>query len=143
MSVLKWQVNSSSNFASFFIVMIFSTSVNIKLMHFLLWTKKPHQSPNFDTSVFWWKFAKFLMSFSKPQVNFSSNLHHSSLPWKITPLYFFRSNIKYFAQQEPIKVQIYETFEYLGQNSPNSCHFWNNKSVCFFKICIALQRHET
>ena len=23
--------------------------------------------------VFWWKFAKFLLSFSKPQVNFSSN----------------------------------------------------------------------
>ena len=28
-----------------------------------------------------------------------------------------------------MKVQIFETFECLGQNSPNSCHFWNNKSV--------------
>ena len=28
-----------------------------------------------------------------------------------------------------MKVQILETFECLDQNSPNSCHFWNNKSV--------------
>ena len=28
-----------------------------------------------------------------------------------------------------MKVQIFETFECSGQNSPNSCHFWNNRSV--------------
>ena len=51
------------------------------------------------------------------------------MSWKITPLYFFRSNIIYFVQKEQIKVQIFETFECLGQNSPNSYQFWNNKSV--------------
>ena len=58
-------------------------------------------------------------------------LHHPSVSWKITPLYFFRSNIKYFAhaQYGLIKVQILETFEYSGQISPNSCHFWKNRSV--------------
>ena len=56
-------------------------------------------------------------------------LHDSSVSWKINPLHFFRSNIIYFALREPTKVQIFETFECLGQNSPNSCHFWNNKSV--------------
>ena len=55
-------------------------------------------------------------------------MHHSS-SWKVTPLYFFRSNIIYFAQKEPMKVQIFETFECSGQNSLNSCHFWNNKLV--------------
>ena len=49
MSVLKWQVNSSSNFASFFIVMTHNSSVNFKLILFLLWIKGFHQSPNFDT----------------------------------------------------------------------------------------------
>ena len=49
MSVLKWQVDSSSNFASFLIVMTYNSSVNFKLMHFLLWTKVSHQGPNFDT----------------------------------------------------------------------------------------------
>ena len=55
-------------------------------------------------------------------------LHHSSVSWKITPLYFFRSNVIYFSRAGPIKVQILETFECSDQNSPNSFHFWN-KSV--------------
>ena len=33
---------------SFFIVMTHNSSVNFKLIHFLLWTKGSHQSPNFD-----------------------------------------------------------------------------------------------
>ena len=56
-------------------------------------------------------------------------LHDSSVSWKITPQYFFRSKIIYFAQKGPIKVQILETFECSDQNSPNSCQFWNNKLV--------------
>ena len=44
-----WNDKSSSNFASFFIVMTHSSSAIFKLIHFLLWTKVPHQSPNFDT----------------------------------------------------------------------------------------------
>ena len=49
MSILKWQVNSSSNFASFFIVMTHNSSVNFKLIRFLFWIKGSHQSPNFVT----------------------------------------------------------------------------------------------
>ena len=61
------------------------------------------------------------MSFSK---------QHSSVPWKITPLYFFSSNNIYFALKEPIKAKIFETFECSGQNLSNSlCQFWNNKSI--------------
>ena len=41
----------------------------------------------------------------------------------------FRSNVIYFAQKGPIKVQIIETFECLDINSPNSYHFGNNKSI--------------
>ena len=46
MSTLKWQVNSSSNFVSFFIVMIHNSSVDSKLILFLLWIKGSHQNPN-------------------------------------------------------------------------------------------------
>ena len=49
MSILKRQVNSSSIFVSFFIVMTHNSSVNFKLMHFLLWTKGSYESSNFDT----------------------------------------------------------------------------------------------
>ena len=34
---------------SFLIVMTHDSSVNFKLINFLLWTKGSHQSPNFDT----------------------------------------------------------------------------------------------
>ena len=49
MSILKRQVSSSSIFVSFFIVMSHNSTVNFKLMHFLLWTKRSYQSSNFDT----------------------------------------------------------------------------------------------
>ena len=53
-------------------------------------------------------------------------LHHSPVSWRITPLYFFRSNIIYFARKGPNKFEILETFECLDQNS---CHFLSNKLV--------------
>ena len=57
-------------------------------------------------------------------------MHQSSMSWEITPLYFFSSNNIYFAQQEPIKVKILETFECSAQNLSNSlCQFWSNKSI--------------
>ena len=69
MSILNWKVNSYSNFTSFFIVITQNFLVNFKLIHFLLLVKGPHQFQIFGLSnMFWWKFAKFFMSFLKPQV---------------------------------------------------------------------------
>ena len=57
-------------------------------------------------------------------------LYPSLVSWKITFLYFFSSNNIYFAQKDPIKVKIFETFECSGQNLSNSlCQFWNDKSI--------------
>ena len=99
-------------------------------MHFLLWKKGSHQSPNFDTSKC---FGENLPNSSYQLPNhksvFLQTLYDSLVSWKIAPLYFFRSNVIYFAQKEPIKVQIFETFECSCQNEPNCCHFCNNKSV--------------
>ena len=72
-SILKQQVNSSSNFASFFIVTAHNSSVNFKLIHFLLWVKGSYQSQIFRLLSALLKFAKFLMSFFKPEVSSSSN----------------------------------------------------------------------
>ena len=46
-------------------------------------------------------------------------LYPSLVSWKITSLYFFSSNNIYFAQKEPIKVNIFETFECSGQKFVN------------------------
>ena len=39
----------------------------------------------------------------------------------------------YFGQKKLIEEQIFETFEYSGRNSKNSCHF-RNKSSIFLQI---------
>ena len=57
-------------------------------------------------------------------------LYPSLFSWKITSLYFFSSNNIYFAQRDPIKVKIFETFDCSHQNLSNSlCQFWNDKSI--------------
>ena len=74
MSILNWEVNSFSNFPSFFLVMTHNYPVNFKLIYFLLWIKGSQESPNFwDFQVLWWKFVKLVMSFLKAQVSFPSN----------------------------------------------------------------------
>ena len=45
-------------------------------------------------------------------------------------LLFFNSNNIYFAQNEPIKVKLCETFEWSGQNFSNSlCQPWSDRSI--------------
>ena len=131
MSLLKWQVNSSLNFAWFFIAVTHNSSVNVKVIPFLIWTKGSHQSPNFDTfKCSGENLPNFSCHFSNHKLVFLRILHHSSLPWKITPLYFFSSKNVYFVQKEPIKVKIFGTLECSGQNLSNSsCQFWNNKLI--------------
>ena len=89
-------------------------------MHFLLWTKGSYQSPILTLPS---------VPFSKPQVSVSSNFAWPFNVIKDIPLYFFRSNFIHFAQKAPIKVHIFETIECSDQNSPNSCHFSNKKSI--------------
>ena len=107
MSILKQQVNSCSNFASFFIVMTQSSSVSFKLIHFLLWIKGSYQSPSSET----FKCSGEKLPYSSCHLlNYRSVflqiLHQSSVSWKITRLYIFRSNVIYLAQKEPVKVEI-------------------------------------
>ena len=70
------------------------------------------------------------MSLWKHKSVFLQMLHQYSVPSNITPLYFFSSRIMYFGQKQPIKVQVFEIFECLGQNLSNSsCQFWTDKSI--------------
>ena len=127
MLILNSQVNSSSVFVSFFIVIKNNSLANFNLIYFQLWTKKtPLKSQFSDFEVLWWKFAKFLMLFHKPQVSFSSNFASLSSIMKDDSSLLFL--VKHYCKA-PIKGQIFETFECSDQNSSNSCHFWNSKSV--------------
>ena len=98
LSILKWQVNSSSNFASFFTVMTHNFSVDFKLILFLLWITGSHQYANFETlNCSGENLLYSSCHFPNHKSVFLQILHHPSVSWKITPLHFLRSNIKYFA----------------------------------------------
>ena len=58
-------------------------------MHFLLWIKRSHQSPNFETyECSGENFPNSSCYFSSHKSVFLQILHHSSVSWDITPLYF-------------------------------------------------------
>ena len=143
-SILKWQLNSSSIFASFFIVMTHNSPVSFKLIYFQLWTKEFYQSPNFDTSkCFGENFPNSSCHFWKQKSVFLQILHQYSVQSNITSFYFFSSNIIYFGQRMPIKVQMFEIFKCSGQNSSkSSCKFWNDKSIplpIFYNFLLSWQ----
>ena len=113
--------------------MIRNSSANFKLIYFLLWIKGSHQSSNFET--FKWS-RKSLPNYSCHFPNHKSvflQIYFASLFSVMkdnSSVRFFSSNVIYFVQKEPIKVQIFETFKWVGQNSSNSsCQFWNDKSI--------------
>ena len=143
MSVLKWKVNSSSNFALFFIVIVMTHNsyVNFKVISFLLWTKGSHQSSNFDTfKCSGENLPNFSCLFSNHWSVFLQNLHNSSLSWKITPLYFCSSNNIYFGQKEPIKKKDFSStqvkFCEVHVNFKTTSQFLLN-------FCIILHCHDT
>ena len=110
--------------------MTHNSSVNFKLINFLLWMKWSYQSLNSEVfQVLWWIFAIFFMSFSKPQVNFSWNLSSFFRVMKDNSSGFFSVKRYMLCTKGTNQSKMFENLECSGQNSPNSCHFWNNKSV--------------
>ena len=138
MLILKRQVNSSSHFASFSIVMTHNSSVNFKLIHFLLWIKGSHQSPNFGTFQC---FAIFPMSFSKTQVSFSSKFLSIFSVMKDNLSVLFMSNVIYFAQKEPIKARIL-IISCAQVKIQQILVIFETTNQFFFKFCTTLQCDE-
>ena len=146
MSILKRQVNSSSNFISFFIVTAHNSSVNFKLIHFLLWMKGSHQSPNFETFECSGKnLPNSSCHFPNRKSVFLQILHHSSVSCRISPLYFFSSNVIYtytlhkrnqskckFLRLSSARVKIYQVLV-----------IFETANQFLFKLCITFQCHET
>ena len=143
MSILNWQVNSFSKFVSFFIVMTHNSPVNFKLIHFLFWIKGSHESSNFDT------FKCSGENLSNSSCHFPSNksdflqiLNHSSVSWKITPLYIFLAKAIYtLLKRSPLK---WKSLRLLStQVKICEIPYANFETSRFLsKFCIPLQFHE-
>ena len=80
-------------------------------MHLLHWTKWSHESTNFDTfKCSEENLAISLCHFPNHEPVFLQILHDSSVLLKIAPLYFFSSNVIYYAQKGQITEQILENW---------------------------------
>ena len=135
MSVSNWKVKFSSNFESFFILMTHNCPVIFKLIQSLLWIKGPNKSPeNLPNSS---------CHLRKYKSVFLQILHQFSMLWNIILFYtFFSSNIIYFGQKQPIKVEVFEIFEWWSQKSSNSsCQFRIDK-LSPLQICIIVHSHD-
>ena len=135
MSIFKQQVNYSPNFASFFNVLTYNSSINFKFMDFLAWIKVSHQSPIFETLKCSDKNApNSSCHFRNHNPVFFQTFYHSSVSCKIT-LYFFRSNVIYFPQKEPIKVDIFRISNVLVKIHQILVIF-ETKNHFFIEFCI-------
>ena len=126
---VSFETTSQFLFKLFLIVMTHNSSLDFKLIHFLLWIKGSHQSLNFEI------LKLLLVKICQiPHVILESTSQFSFKFWINRQCHYssvhFSSNIIYFVQKEQIKMQIFETFECLGQHSSNSSReFWNGKSI--------------
>ena len=79
----------------------------------MLWAKKIYNISNFSINVQYSKLLGALIKvhpiphviFETIRSGFIQILHHCSVSWKITPLYFFSSNLIYFGQKQPTEVK--------------------------------------
>ena len=75
-------------------------------------------------------FSNSLCQFSHHNLIPLQILYPSLVSWKIIPLYLFSSNKIYFAEKEPIKMKIFETFKSSSTILANSlCQFWNDNLI--------------
>ena len=110
MSNLKRQVDSSPSFVSLSSFMKDYSSVHFSSNNIYFARKKPIKMKMFETFEYSGQISSnSLCQFWNDKSIPLQMLCLSSVSWKIIPLYFFSSNNKYFAQKEPIKVEIFET----------------------------------
>ena len=107
------------------------TSLYFFSLHNILCSKRAYWSENvLDLQVLGQNLSNSLCQSWNNKLIPLQILYPSSVLSKITPLYIFSSNNIYFAQKEPVKVNIFETFRCSGQNLSNSLsQSWNNKLI--------------
>ena len=132
MPILKQQVDSSPNFVSLSVSWKISPLYFFSSNNIYFAQKEPTKMKIFETffECSGQNLSNFFMSILKRQVDSSPSFVSLFSFMKGYSSVHFSSNSIYFAQKEPIKMKMFETFECLGQILLNSlCQFWNDKSI--------------
>ena len=113
-------------------------------MNFLLWTKGSHENTNVDTAKCSDENLPNSSShFPNHKSVFLQILHDSSVSWKVTPLYLFRSKVVYFAQKRLIKVHIFFWLFSARIKVHQIIVIFETKNRFFYKFSTILWYHET
>ena len=101
----------------------------------MLCTKRAHQCTIFILLGALMKFYPFPHAiFEIARSVFIQILHHCSVSWKISTLYFLAQISYSLDRNSPSKCNFW-TFEWLGENSPNSsCHIWDHLKSAFLTL---------
>ena len=144
MSVLKQQVNSSSDFSSFVFVITYNSTVNFKLMHFLLWTKRSHENTNFD--IFKCSdenLLNFSCHFWKHKSVFLQMLHQYSVPSSKTLLYFLVQTWYTLFKRSPLKCKFFRFLSARAKIRQIPHVSFETTSQFPFKFCVIRHCHDT
>ena len=137
------EVHVTSIFISFFIVMKHNSSVNLKLIHFLLWTKGSYQRSNFDTfECSGGNLQNSSCHFPSKKSVFLQIFHHSSMTWKITPLYFLAQIIHTLLKRSPLKWKSWRLLSTQVKICQIPYGNFETTSLFLSKFCISLHFHE-
>ena len=131
-SFLEAQVSFPSNFASIFSAIKHNSSILFLAQTlYTLFKRSPLKCKFLRFSSAWVKIRQIPHVIFESTSQFSFKCCINIYCHQAKLLYtFFSSNIIYFVQKMPIKVQIFEIFECSCQNSSNSsCQFWTDKSI--------------
>ena len=94
----------------------------------MLLTKRAHHCAIFQTLSALWNFTQLIMLFLKPQGQglFRFCMHHCSMSWKVTPLYFLA-----------------QTSYTLRKNSPSVWNLWTFEWLSFLESRVSFSSNFT
>ena len=123
-----------------------SVSWHIISLEFSSWNMKSWKEP-IKVQIF--RFLSALMkvhpiphtSFETTKSRFIHLSYHWSVSWKVTPLYFFISNLYTLDKRSPSKWN-FQTFDWLVKIHQIPYVMFETASQFFFKLCITFQFHE-
>ena len=142
-TILNIQVNFFSNFVSFFIVTTHNTLVNLKLIYFPFWIKRPNKSPHLRLLCSSENLPNSSCHFLSHKSLFLQILHHSLASWNISPLYFLAQILYTLVKSSPLKCK----FLRLSSAQVKICQiaYVNFKMTSQFllRFFITLQCHYT
>ena len=124
--------------------MIHNSSANFKLIHFRLWTKGPHQNPNFDTfKCSGENFSNFSCRFSNHKSVFLQVLHLFIVMKDNSSVLLYLKQYIRWSEGAHLKCKFWRLSSARVKIRPIPHVNFKMTNQFFFNFCIILHCHDT